>query len=154
MDSSAIVYRPASGADVDKIAEAYAWLTAPPGKAPPTWDLTQARSSILQAISGSASTVLVAGSGAVLVGFATVYLDLVSVRFGLRAWVEDLAVHPEYRSRGIGKVLLDGAKRWARSRGASQLALESSEARVDAHRFYERERPASRSRAYHWDLRS
>ena len=29
-----------------------------------------------------------------VVGFATVYLDIVSVRFGQRAWVEDLAVAP------------------------------------------------------------
>jgi hypothetical protein len=37
---------------------------------------------------------LVAVDNVSLVGFATVYLDIVSVRFGQRAWVEDLAVAP------------------------------------------------------------
>ena len=87
-----------------------------------------------------------------LVGFATVYLDIVSVRFGQRAWVEDLAVAPHRRSSGIGKALLDAAKTWARDHGAARLALESGAARVDAHRFYERERPEGWSRSFTWIL--
>ena len=43
----------------------------------------------------------------------------------------------------IRKSLLDAAKAWARDRGAAWLELESGSARVDAHRFYERERPAA-----------
>ena len=35
--------------------------------------------------------VLVADADGVVVGICTVYLDIDSVRFGLRAWVEDLA---------------------------------------------------------------
>jgi GNAT superfamily N-acetyltransferase len=53
--------------------------------------------------------------------------EVESVRFGGRAWVEDLAVHPARRSLGIGKCLLDAAKDWARARGASRLELESAE---------------------------
>ena len=87
-----------------------------------------------------------------LVGFATVYLDFVSVRFGQRAWVEDLAVASHRRSAGIGKALLDAAKSWARDHGATRLELESSPARVDAHRFYERERPDGWSRCFRWTL--
>jgi GNAT superfamily N-acetyltransferase len=67
-------------------------------------------------------------------------------------WVEDLAVHPEQRSLGIGKQLLDEAKRWARSRGATHLELDSGETRADAHRFYEREGPVSRSVCFGWKL--
>jgi hypothetical protein len=33
------------------------------------------------------------------------------------------------------------------------LALDSSDARVDAHRFYERESPSWRSRTFGWELR-
>ena len=72
-----------------------------------------------------------------LVGACTVNLDILSVRFGQRARVEDLAVHPRHRSRGTGKLLLAAAKVWARERGATHL--ESGEARADAHRFYRRE---------------
>jgi GNAT superfamily N-acetyltransferase len=84
-------------------------------------------------------------------GFATVYLDIVSVRCGQRAWVEDLAVAPNRRSSGIGKAL-DAAKSWARDRGAARLELQSRPARVDAHRFYEREQADGWSRCFRWTL--
>jgi GNAT superfamily N-acetyltransferase len=95
---------------------------------------------------------LIATVGGRLVGLCTAYDDIESVRFGRRVWVEDLAVHSEQRSRGIGKQLLDEAKRWAQSRGAARLQLESSEVRIDAHRFYERERPDWRSINFGWEL--
>ncbi|MGO9954849.1 MAG: GNAT family N-acetyltransferase [Solirubrobacteraceae bacterium] len=85
-------------------------------------------------------------------GVCTVYEDLESVRFGKRAWIEDLAVDPERRSLGIGNNLLDAAKDWARARGATHLELASAEARTDAHRFYERELPSWRSICFGWEL--
>jgi GNAT superfamily N-acetyltransferase len=94
----------------------------------------------------------VAADGGEVVGLCTVYLDIESVRFGRRAWVEDLAVAPQQRSRGHGKALLDAAKAWARDRGATHLELDSGDARADAHRFYERERPAWRSACFGWEL--
>jgi hypothetical protein len=48
--------------------------------------------------------------------------------------------------------LLDAAKSWAGDHGAARLELESSPARVDAHRFYERERPDGWSRCFRWTL--
>ncbi len=87
-----------------------------------------------------------------ILGFCSVYLDLESVRFGQRAWVEDLAVHPRHRSEGIGRQLLELAKAWAAQRGATHLELDSGLARTDAHRFYEREAPVSRSICYGWAL--
>ena len=69
-----------------------------------------------------------------------------------RARVEDLAVDPERRSGGVGKQLLDAAKDWARSRGATHLELDSGEAREAAHRFYEREQPSWRSICFGWEL--
>jgi GNAT superfamily N-acetyltransferase len=66
--------------------------------------------------------------------------------------VEDLAVDPGRRSQGLGKGLLDAAKDWARERGASHLELDSALTRPDAHRFYERERPAWQSMSFGWVL--
>ena len=74
------------------------------------------------------------------------------MRFGQRAWVEDLAVHPGRRSLGVSRGLLDAGKAWAREHGASHLELDSGDARHDAHRFYEREAPSSTSRAFSWRL--
>ena len=48
--------------------------------------------------------------------------------------------------------LLDAAREWARERGATHLELDSGEARTEAHRFYERERPSWRSVSYAWEL--
>ena len=92
------------------------------------------------------------GAGGTLVGFCTAYQDLHSVRFGYRAWVEDLAVDPGHRSQGVGKALLDAAKAWGRERGATHLELDSAEARSDAHRFYDREGAQYRSVCFGWHL--
>jgi GNAT superfamily N-acetyltransferase len=146
-----VVIRPARG-DGDVVAAAYAWLFAPPGRPVAGWDERRAAADLRALVAGPSATVLVAVEGEELVGFRTVQLDLRSVRFGRRAWVEDLAVRSDRRSSGIGKQLLDAAKGWAREHGASHLELDSSDARHDAHRFYERERPSWTSRSFGWQL--
>jgi GNAT superfamily N-acetyltransferase len=146
------VTRPAVAGEIAALVAAYEWLFASPGMRPPQWDPERAAAALARAIASDRAEVLVADVGGALAGICTVYLDLESVRFGPRAWVEDLAVDPAQRSRGLGKALLDGAKDWARSRGATHLELDSSEARADAHRFYERERPSWRSVCFAWEL--
>ena len=131
----------------------YEWLFAPPGRRPAGWDPDAAADAVREAIRAvDRSVVLVADGGDSLVGFCTAYLDLRSVRFGHRVWVEDLAVDPEHRSRGIGKRLLDAAKDWGRDRGATHLELDSATARTDAHRFYEREHPSWVTYCFSWEL--
>jgi GNAT superfamily N-acetyltransferase len=130
----------------------YEWLFAPPGSQPASWDERRAAVALRQAIDSHDSAVLLADDGGQLVGFLTAYQDMHSVRFGYRAWVEDFAVHPERRSEGIGKRLLDAAKAWAKERGATHLELDSGNDRRDAHRFYERERPSWTSRSFAWEL--
>src|SRR5262245_8737867 len=144
--------REALPGEVERVLGMYEWLFAPPGSVPPRWDADRARAAIAQAIEDPESAVLVAEHRGELLGLCTAYLDLNSVRFGPRCWVEDLAVNPDRRSRGVGKDLLDAAKDWARVRGASHLELDSSESRVDAHRFYERGAPSRRSVCFSWEL--
>jgi GNAT superfamily N-acetyltransferase len=145
--------RPAREEEIPALVSAYEWLFAPPG-APPAfgWDERRAAVALRQAIDSHDSVVLVADSGGQLVGFLTGYLDIHSVRFGYRAWIEDFAVHPGWRSQGIGKRMLDAAKEWARERGATHLELDSALARSDAHRFYEREGAQTRSYSFGWQL--
>jgi GNAT superfamily N-acetyltransferase len=156
----------AAGADeAERIVPLYEWLFAPPGSQPAAWDERRAAVALRQACESHDSVVLLAeardpaapgreaeAAGLVLVGFLTAYQDLHSVRFGYRAWVEDFAVHPEHRSQGIGRRLLDAATAWARERGATHLELDSAEARTDAHRFYEREGAQYRSFSFGWEL--
>jgi GNAT superfamily N-acetyltransferase len=144
--------RAARTEEIDELVAAYDWLFAPPGSKPPMWDPAAAAERLAQAISGDSAEVLVAEVEGAIAGFVTVYDEFNSVRFGHRAWVEDLAVDPHRRSQGLGKRLLDAAKDWARARGASHLELDSAETRADAHRFYDREEPAWKSVSFGWLL--
>jgi GNAT superfamily N-acetyltransferase len=146
------VIRSATLDEVDDVLSMYEWLFAPPGSRPGLWDPVRATAAIRHAVSSEEAVVLVAALGDELVGFCTAYDELESVRFGRRVWVEDLAVDPERRSLGTGKRLLDAARDWARSRGASHLELDSAETRPDAHRFYNREQPSWRSVCFGWEL--
>lgn len=130
----------------------YEWLFEPPGSRPALFDPGRGLADLRAAIDSNDAAVLVCEDEGELAGLCTVYLDLRSVRYGSRAWVEDLAVDPRKRSRGFGKALLDAAKGWARARGATHLELDSSVARADAHRFYEREGPSWRTNCYGWEL--
>jgi GNAT superfamily N-acetyltransferase len=144
--------REAVPGEVERVLGMYEWLFAPPGSVPPRWDPDRARAAIAGAIEDQESALLVAEHRGELLGFCSAYLDVNSVRFGPRCWVEDLAVSPAHRSQGVGKELLDAAKGWARERGATHLELDSAETRADAHRFYERERPSWRSVCFAWEL--
>jgi GNAT superfamily N-acetyltransferase len=144
--------RPARADEVETLLDMYQWLFDPPGTQPPSWDRSRAATAAVEAIESGDAEVFVADRGGRLVGFCTAYLELNSVRFGRRCWVEDLAVDPAHRSQGIGARLLAAAREWAREGGATHLELDSAESRTDAHRFYEREGADHRSLSYGWEL--
>jgi GNAT superfamily N-acetyltransferase len=147
-----IQVREALPAEVERVLGMYEWLFPPPGYVPPNWDTERARQAIAEAIADEAAAVLVAERRGQLLGFCTAYLELNSVRFGQRCWIEDLAVSPEHRSQGIGGALLDAAGDWARERDATHLELDTGLDRTDAQRFYDRRRPASKGYSYSWRL--
>jgi GNAT superfamily N-acetyltransferase len=144
--------RAAGAHEADAVLAMYEWLFAPPGAPPPGWDPAAGHERLLATIAGEGSEILVALDDGRLIGFCSAYIDLLSIRYGPRCWVEDLAVDPERRSKGIGAALLDAAKDWARGAGATHLELDSALARTDAHRFYEREGGAGQSYSFHWPL--
>ena len=55
---------------------------------------------------------------------------------GLVAWLTALVVAERARGRGIGQQIVRAAEEWARSKGASRLALTSALHRDAAHQFY------------------
>jgi GNAT superfamily N-acetyltransferase len=144
--------REAQPGEDERLIPMYEWLFAPPGSRPAQWADEHARLALTEAIVSPQGRVFVADDGGALVGFCTAYLELNSVRFGQRCWVEDLAVDPDRRSEGVGAALLDAAKDWARGAGATHLELDSGLDRTDAHRFYEREKPSWKSLSYSWEL--
>jgi GNAT superfamily N-acetyltransferase len=145
--------RAARPGEEESLLAAWEWLFEPPGRRPEAWEERRAKAALREAIDSRDSLVLLAvADGERVVGFCTAYHTIHTIRFGPRAWVEELAVHPEMRSQGIGSRLLAAAKEWARERGASHLKLDSALARAEAHRFYERQGPSGRSYSYVWEL--
>ena len=51
--------------------------------------------------------------------------------------IEGLVVDRAHRGHGIGRVLLDDAEAWARAIGCSLVRLRSTDARTEAHQFYQ-----------------
>lgn len=145
--SEALV-RPARVDEAGAVIGLYEWLFAPPGTTPSGWDAAEAERRLRATIEDDESIALVAELDDRLVGLCTAYIDLLSVRYGLRCWIEDLAVDPGLRSRGVGHDLLTAARFWATERGATHLELDSGAARTDAHRFYEREGAVWPSRSF------
>jgi len=148
-----VTIRAAREAEIDAVLAMYEWLFEPPGHTPRWWDQKRARSALAEAIAADTSAVLVAEAGAgELVGVVSAYLDLNSIRFGLRCWIEDLAVDPTRRSTGIGRALLEAAKAWAKKHGATHLELDTGLAREAAQRFYDRQAPIAKGYSYSWAI--
>ncbi len=74
----------------------------------------------------------VATEGATSVGF------LVGERIGRETvHINTIDVLEAWRRRGVGKILMDAAEAWARSKGAKAISLETSRDNRVAQRFYQ-----------------
>lgn len=148
--------REAARGEGEQILPCYEWLFASPGSTPPNWQPSAALSRLEAALADEQAAIFLAESSANtepdVIGICSVYIDIDSVRYGLRAWIEDLAVASQSRSAGVGAALLRTARQWARERGATHLELDSGVKRTDAHRFYEREQPSWTGIQYAWQL--
>ena len=120
------------GAALDLIEE----LFEPPGSRPSGYRRERAASALRHAVEQPEADVLLAMDGERPVGLASVYVDVQTIRFGQRCWLEDLVITASERGRGIGRQLLDAATEWARAHRCTHLGLVSAAARRDAHRFY------------------
>jgi GNAT superfamily N-acetyltransferase len=54
------------------------------------------------------------------------------------AEISGLIVDEQIRSRGVGRLLLEAADRWARSKGCNAISVRSNVIRERAHQFYAR----------------
>lgn len=64
---------------------------------------------------------------------------VVNTSAGRKLYVDDLVTAAAYRSRGVGKALLDELEKRGRAEGCVGMDLDSGVQRGDAHRFYMRE---------------
>ena len=129
--------RGATPADEDAVLALFEELFDPPGRRPLGYTRARGDAGFRHALANPGADILlaVAEDGAII-GLASVYVDLESIRFGRRCWLEDLVVTARRRSQGIGRRLLDAATAWGRDRGCTHLELNSAVTRTDAHRFY------------------
>lgn len=131
--------RPAGPADEKAVLDLVPQLFEAPGGPAPGYTRERGQFGFRRAVEGERSDVLLAFDGERLVGLASVYADIESIRYGPRAWLQDLVVDRDARSTGVGRALLAASAEWGRARGCTHLELSSGLGRVDAHRFYERE---------------
>ncbi len=136
---SSISVRPATLDDEAAVLALIEELFEPPGARAPGYTIDRGRAGFHHAVLDPAVDVLLAVSGVRIVGLASVYADILSIRYGPRCWLQDLVVTKGDRSRGAGKALLVAATDWARERGCTHLELASGAGRKDAHHFYLRE---------------
>ncbi len=99
-----IEIRAARPGEEESLLAAWEWLFEPPGQRPAAWEEGGARAALRAAIDSRDALVLLAvAEGEGVVGICTVYCTIHAIRFGPRAWVEELAVHPEMRSQGSAR---------------------------------------------------
>lgn len=73
--------------------------------------------------------------GGTVIAFNTAGVNMLEGRSDL-AVMWDIRVVPQWRGRGVGRLLFQAAERWATSRGCTQLKIETQNINVDACRFY------------------
>lgn len=131
--------RPATLADESAVLDLIEQLFEPPSARPPRYTRDLGAHGIRWAVQKPHTDLLLVFDGEQLVGLASVYADIESIRFGRRCWLQDLVTRSDRRSEGIGAALLAAAADWAREHDCTHLELSSGAGRKDAHRFYERE---------------
>ena len=68
----------------------------------PGYTAERGRADFKYAVHDRDADILLAAEGDLVVGLASVYADILSIRYGPRGWLQDLVVTASHRGRGIG----------------------------------------------------
>ena len=71
-------------------------------------------------------------------GYLTASKKDLDYRSNLPLEINNMGVSPAHRSRGIGKLLIDHTKAWAKSNGYTHLYVEAYSQNTRAHNFYQK----------------
>jgi GNAT superfamily N-acetyltransferase len=141
LDSSAVVLRRVEPADLPAIVDLLATdqLGATRDGVRTDADLQAYRQAFDEIDRDPAHVLVVAEAAGRIVGTMQLsYIPGLARRGALRAQIEAVRVHQDYRSRGLGHAMLTWAISQARQRGCALVQLTTDKSRTDAHRFYER----------------
>ncbi|MCU6434843.1 GNAT family N-acetyltransferase [Undibacterium sp. Jales W-56] len=86
----------------------------------------------------ASSIMFVAEEGSTIVGMIALHINFPFHESGKWGVISAFVVSDSARSKGIGAMLLRHAEFHAKSAGCTQIELSSSEARIRAHEFYEK----------------
>jgi len=51
--------------------------------------------------------------------------------------INGLVIDENYRGKGVGKLLIERVKQWAKEKGNNKISLRCNVVRIEAHQFYE-----------------
>lgn len=107
-----------------------------------------------ETIDADAHNVLVVGEtgGGIVATAQVTFVPSLTQQGGMRAIVEGVRVASSMRSKGVGEKLMEHMVALAQARGCVSVQLSTSNARVDAHRFYDRIGFSFSHRGYKRDL--
>jgi GNAT superfamily N-acetyltransferase len=128
-DTTPIEIRDATAADAPDIARLLAALGYPA-----TPEAIPAR---LERLTSDGAVALIAAAASRPIGLATVHVRVVLHAEAPVAQLTALVVDPASRRRGVGRLLVARAERWAAARGAAKLVVTTALHRADAHAFYD-----------------
>ncbi|HEX3794377.1 MAG TPA: GNAT family N-acetyltransferase [Acidimicrobiales bacterium] len=131
-----VVVRRASDDDLGRIVELFEHGSLAAGKEDGS-DLRPYAAALRDIASGPGAVLLADVDGEVVGVCQLIVFRHLQARGGLCAEIESVHVHPDQRSRGIGRILMEHAVSEARQLGCYRVQLTSNNARPDAHRFYE-----------------
>jgi GNAT superfamily N-acetyltransferase len=87
--------------------------------------------------SPSSGRIFAAHDGEKIVGMVSILFTISTAEGGPVCWLEDMIVHPDHRSSGLGSRLLRHAIKFARSNGFTRITLLTDRMNEGAIRFYE-----------------
>jgi len=134
-DAAAVRIRPAADADLAAVLALYAQPGMDDGRMLP---LPEARRLLARFAAYPDYTLYVAEQGRAIVGtFALLVMDNLGHLGTPSAIVEDVVVAPEAQSRGVGRAMMEFARRKSIEKRCYKLVLSSNAKRERAHAFYE-----------------
>ena len=74
--------------------------------------------------------------GQEILGMVSISVHSTLHHFGKVAVIDEMVVHEKARMKGVGKELMNWAKRQAKQQGIDTIELHSDELRTSAHEFY------------------
>ncbi|HVE92089.1 MAG TPA: GNAT family N-acetyltransferase [Actinomycetota bacterium] len=133
-----VVVRPAGADDLPGVLRLLADLPVTTGEGD-SFEVDEQRAEVVweRVLSQEGRTVLVAMDGLAIVGAADL-LVVQNLTHDLAPWaiIENVAVAPSDRRKGVGRALVDEAVGIARDAGCYKVQLLSFKDRLEAHEFY------------------